>query len=80
MLANLPFGVRSHNHDRDLGGLYHQLAKSLGRHLEPEGKALLYTGATRLLGDTLGKANLKILERRHSHQGGLAVGAWLLTP
>lgn len=80
VLANLPFGWRSRQQDRDLAGLYRKLTANLARSLEPGGRAVLYTTNARALRPALAKVSppLVLRQERTVQSGGLSVGAWVV--
>ena len=73
VLANLPFGLRTGRHDRDLPALYAALAQNLARALRPGGGAVLYTAQSKLLEHALLDAHLTPTTRIRTTSGGVNV-------
>jgi len=75
VLANLPFGVRTGRHDRDLPALYAALTQNLARALRPGCRAVLYTAQSNLLERALSNARLIAATRIRTISGGMSVTA-----
>jgi len=81
-LSNLPFGIRSARHDRDLPRLYRRIVAHLAHTLQRNGRAVLYTANAQMMTETLAahRRQLTLVERRDVEAGGLVVGVWIVAP
>lgn len=82
VIANLPFGLRTHHAEMDPTRLYREIVGRIARVLRPGGRAVLYTanGAALQPALTAHANRLAVAEQRRVRAGGLLVFVWVLTP
>ena len=82
VIANLPFGLRTSSSKMDLEGLYHAILTNLALRLQPQGRALFYTGNKKLFEKVLSKHKhtFRTARRLRVLSGGLWVHIWMLRP